>query len=269
MKTVQLRGDEFRVLDIGAGPPVLLVHGFPLDHTMWQGQINLLADRYRVIAPDLRCFGESVAGAGTVTMEQMADDVAALLDALEITEPVVYCGLSMGGYVAWQFQRKYPAKLRALILCDTRSQDDSAEAVQSRQKMIDHVLRAGTQYVAEAMLPRLFAKDSFQRVPAEVEGVRQKILACRAESVVAAIRGLMVRPDVSGQLGSIRVPTLAIVGEHDLLSPPAEMQAMAAAIPGARCVVIPDSGHMTPLENPAAFNAELERFLRTLEPSTS
>ncbi len=261
MKTVQVAGADFRVLDAGAGKPVLLVHGFPLDHDMWSAQTEFLVSRYRVIAPDLRCFGESPAAMGTVTMEQMADDLAGLLSTLQVTEPIVFCGLSMGGYVAWQFWRKYPSRLRALVLCDTRSQADSAETVQSRQKMIDHVLRAGTQFVSDAMLPKLFAQDTFKRAPQLVEAVRQKILAARPESVAAAIRGLTARPDVTGQLGSIRLPTLVVVGEHDIISPPAEMQAMAAAIPGARCVVLPDAGHMSPLENPTAFNAELGRFL--------
>jgi pimeloyl-ACP methyl ester carboxylesterase len=240
---------------------VLLVHGFPLDHEMWSAQSEFLAAKHRVIAPDLRCFGESPAAAGTVTMEQMADDLAGLLDALHVNEPIVYCGLSMGGYVAWQFWRKYAARLRGLVLCNTRSQADSPETVLSRQKMIDHVLRAGTQFVADAMLPKLFAQDTFKRAPQIVETVRQKILAARPESVVAAIRGLTVRPDVTSQLGSIRLPTLVLAGEHDMISPATEMRAMAGAIPGARYAVVPDAGHMTPLENPAAFNAEVGRFL--------
>lgn len=260
-KTVAVAGESFRVLDAGAGPPVLLVHGFPLDHEMWLEQCRFLAPRHRVIAPDLRCVGGSPDGVGTVTMEQMADDLAGLLDALGVAQPVVFCGLSMGGYVAWQFWRKYAARLRALVLCDTRAQADSAEAAASRQKMIDHLLRAGTVYLADAMLPRLFARETFERMPEMVSSVRDKILHCRPASVAAALRGLMARPDMTGELGSIRLPTLVIVGEHDQISPPAEMQAMAAAMPGARCVVLPEAGHMTPLENAPAFNAELERFL--------
>lgn len=264
IKNVDVRGESFCVLDKGTGPPVLFVHGFPLDHEMWSEQCKFLAPHYRVLAADLRCVGGSPDATGTVTMEQMADDMAGLLDALGVHEPIVYCGLSMGGYVAWQFWRKYGSRLRALVLCDTRSQADTPEAAASRQKMIDHLLRAGTTYLAEAMLPRLFAKETFERRPEVVAVVRQKILTCRPESVAAAIRGLKVRPDVTDQLGSIRVPTLVIVGEHDQLSPPAEMQALAAAIPGARCVVVPDAGHMTPLENPAVVNAELEQFLSSL-----
>jgi 3-oxoadipate enol-lactonase len=264
MKQVQVGGDTFATVDVGAGEVVLLVHGFPLDHEMWAAQVEFLAPSYRVIAPDLRCFGQSPAATGIVTMRQMADDLAGLLDALQVTRPVVYCGLSMGGYVAWQFHAQYPQRLRALILCDTRSQADLAETVVSRQRMIDHVLRAGTQYVADAMLPRLFAQETFRRDPQIVDHVRQKILAARPESIAAAIRGLTIRPDVTPTLPTIRVPTLALVGQHDQISPAEEMQQMAAAMPEARCVVLPNAAHMTPLEDPAGFNAEVGRFLASL-----
>ncbi len=154
--------------------------------------------------------------------------------------------------------------VRALVLADTRSQADSPEAIQSRTKMIDHLLRAGTQYVAEPMLPRLFAAESFQRVPGVIAAVQETILAARPQSVAAAIRGLSARPDMSPFLGEIQTPTLLLVGEHDLISPPEEMRAMAQRITGARFEIVARAGHMTPLENPAAFNAALDRFLGDL-----
>ncbi len=264
MKRVHVGGDQFCVLDEGQGPPILFAHGFPLDHEMWSAQTARLARNYRVIAPDLRCFGESPAASGVVTMEQMADDLDGLLTALGVREPVVLCGLSMGGYVAWQFWRKFAHRLRGLILADTRSQADSSEALVVRQRMIDHVLRAGTSYVADAMLPKLFAKETFERLPAVVDAVRNKILAARPESIAAAVRGLSARPDVTPLLPEIDVPALVLVGEHDALSPAAEMQAMAAAIGGARFVEIAQAGHMTPLENPQAFNAAVESWLAEL-----
>ncbi len=261
MRTVYLENDAFRVFDEGIGPPLLFVHGFPLDHRMWAAQLDRFKDRYRVIAPDLRCFGESVAGVDLVTMEMMADDLNRLLDALEVTQPVIYCGLSMGGYVGWQFYRKYASRIRALILADTRSKADSAEALQSRAKMVDHLLRAGTQYVAEPMLPKLFAPDSFRRSPGAVAQVQETILSARPQSVAAAIRGLSARPDMTGLLPEIKTPTLLIVGEEDTLSSPDEMRAMAGSIPHARFEVIPQAGHLTPMENPTAFNAAVEKFL--------
>jgi len=264
MQTLAIGDARLQVFDRGAGPPIVLVHGFPLDHSMWQAQIDFLANDWRVIAPDLRGFGGSSLGAGAAgvtSMQQMAEDVHAMLDALDLRQPVVFCGLSLGGYVAWQFVRLFRPRLRALVLCDTRSKADTPEGVQSRMKMVEHVLRAGTQYVAEAMLPKLFSPDTFANNAACVEFVRRKILAASPPGIAAALRGLAIRPDATPWLSAIDLPTLCIVGEHDAISPVAEMRAMAAAIPNAQIRIIENAGHMTPLERPGAFNALLGEFL--------
>jgi pimeloyl-ACP methyl ester carboxylesterase len=157
MPKVRVSEIELNVVERGNGTPLVLVHGFPLDHSMWRGQLEGLADICRVIAPDLRGFGQSSVTPGKIAMEQYADDMAALLDALGISQPVVFCGLSMGGYVAWQFALRHRARLAKLVLCDTRSIADSAEAAAGRQKTAERVLAEGPQVVAEAMLPKLFA----------------------------------------------------------------------------------------------------------------
>lgn len=254
-----------QVTERGRGMPVLLVHGFLLDHTMWDAQIAHLSDRYHVIAPDLRGSGGSQVSSGTVTIEQMADDLDALLGALEISEPIVFCGLSMGGYVAFQFWRKYRLRLRGLVLSDTRAVADTSEAAALRLKMAEEVLRDGTLGAAEAMLPKIFAPSTFQNRPAAVDFFRQKILAATPEGVAAALHGLAERPDVSDYLPRLALPTLILVGEHDAISTVDEMRGMAQAIPGSEFVVIPDAGHLTPVENPAAFNAALKRFLARIE----
>ncbi len=259
---------EVNVTERGQGMSVLLVHGFPLDHSMWNAQIERLSQRWRVIAPDLRGFGGSQVSSGMVTMEQMADDLAALLEALAIREPVVVCGLSMGGYVAFQFWRKYASRLRGLVLCDTRAIADTSEAAAARLKMAEHVLRAGTQYVAEAMLPKLFAPSTFQNHPQIIDVQRRRILAAAPEGVAAALRGLAERPDASGYLPRIAVPAMVIVGQHDAISTVDEMRRLAEAIHGCEFVVIPDSGHMTPLENPPAFDEAIERFIARIERET-
>ena len=261
MQIVSVAGVRLRVVDRGRGAPLLLVHGFPLDHSMWTAQSEHFSQRYRVIAPDLRGFGGSDVGEGTASMEIMADDLAGLLDALGVDSPVVLCGLSMGGYVAFQFWRKHAARLRALVLCDTRSTADTPEAASARLTLVEHVLRAGTQYLADAMLSRLFAAKTFEDRPQVVECERKNILAASAQGAAAALRGLAARPDVNGLLPRIALPTLVLVGEQDAISTVEEMRAMARAIPAAEFVVIPNSGHMTPLENPAAFNAALDAFL--------
>jgi len=263
MKTVRVADAELKVLVRGAGPPLVLMHAFPLDHSMWSAQIERFASHWQVVAPDLRGCGSSDVTLGTVSMQQMADDLAAILDALDIHEPIVYCGLSMGGYIAWQFARKFPQRLRALVLCDTRAKADTPEARDSRMKMLEHVLRAGTGYVAEAMLPKLFAPDTFARLPGAVEFVRERILLAPPEGVAAALRGIAERPDMTGFLSQIHVPTLVIVGDQDSITTPDEMRDVAAGIAGAELVVIKDAGHLTALEAPVEFNAALARFLAT------
>ncbi len=257
---------ELAVVDRGRGMPLVLVHGFPLDHTMWEPQIARFSAGYRVIAPDLRGFGHSPATDAPVSMETMADDVAALLDALEVRQPVVLCGLSMGGYVAFQFARKYGQRLRGLVLCNTRAAADSAEAVAQRRRMAEHVLASGTEYLTEIMLPKVFAEATFRDNPAVIDHQRRAMARAPVAGIVAALDGLARRPDVHDLLPSIRVPTLVVAGQLDAISPPEEMRAFAGKIPGAKFVVLPGCAHMTPLESPQAFNAELARFLEALPP---
>ncbi|OHB84842.1 MAG: hypothetical protein A2V98_26640 [Planctomycetes bacterium RBG_16_64_12] len=261
MKTLHVNAVELATVDQGAGPPLVLVHGFPLDHTMWSAQVKALSARYRVIAPDLRGFGRSGASEGKVTMEQFADDLAALLEALDVDEPVVFCGLSMGGYVAWQFWSKYTYKVRALVLCDTRAVGDTRETAAGRLKTAEQVLREGPAPLVETMTPKLFAEATFQKRPELVESVRRVMLAADPRGVAAAARGMAERPDVTAWLGRIGCPTLVLVGQFDKISSPEEMRAIAAAIPGARFVEIAGAGHMSPLENPQEVNEAMLKFL--------
>jgi 3-oxoadipate enol-lactonase len=268
VKSLTVAGTDLSYVERGAGIPLLLVHGFPLDHTMWAGQIDALAGqtapsgpRYRVIAPDLRGFGRSPAQNDKVTMDQFADDLAALLDGLSIDQPVVLCGLSMGGYIAFQFWRKYAAGLRALILCDTRAAADAPEAAAGRFAVAERVLREGPAPLVESMMPRLFADATCQRQPELVEQIRSVMLATDPRAIAAATRGMAERPDMTPALGQIRCPTLVLVGQNDVISTPAEMRGIAAAIPDARFVEISAAGHMAPLENPTEVNAAITAFL--------
>jgi pimeloyl-ACP methyl ester carboxylesterase len=264
MNTAKISTTNLAYVDRGQGQPILLVHGFALDHTMWNPQIDALAERYRVIAPDLRGFGQSPLGqvdpSRGVSMEKYADDLAELLDALQIAEPIILIGLSMGGYVAWQFVRKYPERLRALAQLDTRAIADDDETRAGRIKMADHVAEWGAARVAEMMGPRLFSPRAFESKRNIVESVRRVVESTSPAAIAAAQRGMADRPDVTSMLATIRVPTLVIVGDQDIISPPAEMQSIAAAIPGAEFVVIPESGHMTTREQPEAVNAAIARF---------
>lgn len=261
MKTVAVNGHEFHVYDRGTGPPILFVHGFPLNHSMWQGQLEPLAENRRVIAPDLRGFGGSGVVEDVITMEQFADDLNILLDALGVDRPVTYCGLSMGGYIGWQFLRKYKDRLNALILCDTKAAADTPEGVKNRKDMARKVLRYGPRPAVRTMLPKLVAEKTNAERPHVLEQLKDMIIASHRSSIAAALHGMAQRPDSTDLLAQITLPTQVIVGSEDTLSPPEEMRRMAEAIPGARFAEIPEAGHVAPLEDPPAVNAAIEEFL--------
>ncbi len=260
MPLVQCGDIQLNVVERGRGTPLILVHGFPLDHSMWQGQLDGLADQCRVIAPDLRGFGATSVTSGTVTMQQMADDIAELLDELHVSEQVVLCGLSMGGYVAWQFALRHAQRLTRLILCDTRAIADTPEAAEGRRTTAAKVLAEGPGVVADAMLPKFFAPATNERQPQLIEATRKVILRTQPQGIAAALLGMAQRPDVTSRLAEIHVPSLVICGQHDVISPPAEMRQIAGALPSARYVEISDAGHMAPLEQPAAVNTAIREF---------
>jgi len=261
MKTQTVNGIQLAYVDAGAGRPVVLVHGFPLDHSMWKAQIGALSESYRVIAPDLRGFGRSGVSEGTVTMQQFADDLAALLDALQVDEPVVLCGLSMGGYVAWQFWRRHGWRLGGLILCDTRAVSDTPQAAAARREMAQRVLREGPAPLVAQMMPKLFAPSTAKDQPEVVESLRRVMLKTDPRGIAAAARGMAERPEMVSKLHQIDCPVLVIVGELDVISTVEEMRAIAGAIPRARLVEIAGCGHMAPLERAAEVSAALREFL--------
>ena len=264
MQRVKVNDVELNVFDRGEGSRILFVHGFPLNHAMWNAQCEAFASSYRVIAPDLRGFGDSDVTPGTVTMEQFADDMHALLDALDVDQPITFCGLSMGGYVAWQFVRKYKSRVRALILCDTKAVADSQEAAATRSKMAARVIEQGPEPIVRMMLPVLLAEATTEKDTDVIQPLVETILATDREGIAAALRGMAARPDASDLLPTIDLPTLLIVGEEDKISTVDEMRQMADRISGAELVVVPDAGHMAPMENPRAANEAIRRFLEQL-----
>ena len=258
---LSIRGVELYVCIRGNGSPIILVHGFPLDHSMWSYQIEFLSKRHRVIAPDLRCFGRSEVTPGMVSMQQFAEDLAELLNVLQITEPVAFMGLSMGGYIAWPFIQQSAKRVGRLILCDTRSLADTEEMMRGRMMMAARVMDEGIEFVPDVMLPKIFAPKSFDDYPERIATMRKVILNNSRVGIAAAQRGMAGRPDSTDLMAQIDIPTLVIVGQHDPISPPAEMRRMAELIPHANFREIRDAGHMAPLENPAEVNCVLEEFL--------
>lgn len=260
MPTITVEGIRIQVSDHGHGQPILFVHGFPLNHTMWNAQIAAFSPTHHVIAPDLRGFGRSEVTPGMVSMDRFADDLNALLDTRNISEPVTLCGLSMGGYVACRFIEKYPQRLRSLILCDTRAAADTPESAQNRLTLAERILKEGPE-PATAMLPNLVSPQTARNRPEVLEELREMILSTSPEGIAAALRGMAKRSDSTNLLAKIRIPVLLIVGTDDRLAPPNEMRRLAELIPTAEFVEIPEAGHMAPMENPAATNAAIERFL--------
>lgn len=264
MQKVAIRGGEMAVDVQGSGRPILFIHGFPLDHTMWRHQVDAFRSSHRVIAPDLRGFGKSTPPEGVMTLRMFAEDLAAMLDRLDIKEPVVVCGLSMGGAIAWQFVQAFRSRVKALIQCDARAGVDTPEMAKGRTALAERVLVEGPAFVAETMMPRLFAKATFDDQPELIEELRKVIVGTDPRGVAAGAKALRDRQDMTAWLPSINVPTLLIVGEHDVISTADEMRGMAEAIPGAKYVKVLGAGHMAPLEAPTVVNDAIARFLNGL-----
>jgi 3-oxoadipate enol-lactonase len=247
----------------GAGTTVLFLHAFPLGMFMWDEQASVLADGHRVVRFDARGFGGTPPGEEELTMERIADDGAALLGLLGIEKAVV-AGCSMGGYAAFAFARRHPEKLAGFVLQDTRAGADTPEARANRATLAARVLTDGASAAAEAFLPKLVGERTHRDNPALVASLRERILATSPRGIANALHGLARRADSRPTLASIRVPTLVVVGEEDALTPPAEAQAMAAAIAGSRLEVIPKAGHLSNLENPVAYTGVLRSYLAGL-----
>src|SRR5947209_5195775 len=260
-----VNGTNIAYDDHGIGQPLLFLHAFPLNRSMWSGELMaLLQDgRFRLVALDWRGFGESDTTVGISTMEQFADDVAGLMDELGMQDAIL-CGLSMGGYATFAFLRKYPQRVYGLILADTRPGADTPEAQANRENVAQIAETQGTGAIADLQVPRLLSEYTRQHHPEVEIRVRQMIEAATVQGIAAASRGMARRADSTDLLASIACPTLVIVGEQDALTPPSVAQEYAAKIPGAQLVVISNAGHLSNLEQPEAFLQVVRGFLGSL-----
>ena len=256
------RGVDIAYDDVGTGLPVVFIHGFPHNRTMWAPQLGGLLTRARCIAPDLRGFGESEIR-GPYTMDAYADDVIAVLDALQIDRAVI-AGLSMGGYVAFAIWRRHRERVRALILADTRPGPDSDEAREKRRDLIALVRARGSGAVADAQIAGMVGKTTREKHPDIADAVHRMLTMAPVEGVVGALEAMMDRPDSTPTLATIDVPTLIIVGAEDVLTPPKEARAMHERIAGSRLEILAGAGHVSNVERPAAFNHVASEFLGVL-----
>ncbi|HYP00019.1 MAG TPA: alpha/beta fold hydrolase [Pyrinomonadaceae bacterium] len=265
MSVAHVRGIELAYEVSGDGAPVVLLHGFPFNRTLWREQVEALRGRYRVVTVDLRGHGETPATSDApATMEEMAEDIRALLDELQLTR-VVLGGLSMGGYVALAFYRLFPARVRALILADTRPQADTDDARHAREETATRALDEGMQVIADTMLPKLLAPETHAERPEIVARVRTMILNTDTRGAASALRGMAVRRDQTELLREINCPVLVVVGSLDAITPPSDAELLQREIPDSRLEIIEGAGHVSNLERRAEFDSALEKFLRELE----
>jgi 3-oxoadipate enol-lactonase len=244
--------------------PVLFIHGFPFDSLMWRHQIAALSNWERVV-PDLWGAGlvNIPASAGPYSIADQATSLVATLDDLHVDE-VVVCGQSMGGYIAFELLRAFPTRVRAAILCSTKATADTQEAQLGRDAMAARAEREGPGAIAAELVPKLLARVTLERQPAVVREVTTMIERQPVYGMVVTLRALRDRLDSTPFLGQIPIPVLVVAGDDDQITPPAGMQAMARAIPGARFVLIPEAGHLSPLEQPKAVNRAIQLFLEGL-----
>jgi pimeloyl-ACP methyl ester carboxylesterase len=248
--------------DAGEGNAIVFVHGFPHHRKLWAPQVRALAGHSRAVALDLPGFGESDMPE-KFEIDAWANGLARFLDALDIKTAII-AGLSMGGYVTLAFWRLHRARVRALVLADTRAGADTEEGKQKRRETIELARQDGPVAVARATLPGMVGKSTREREPSVVAMMRAMLESASVESIVGASEAMMNRPDATSLLATIDVPTLIIVGDEDVLTPPKESRAMHAAIAGSRLEVIPGAGHVSNVERPAAFNQVLTEFIASI-----
>jgi 3-oxoadipate enol-lactonase len=250
--------------DVGTGGsvPLLFVHAFPLNRTMWAPQVSALVERSRCVAADLRGFGDS-SKKGPYAMDQYADDLAHLLDVLHI-DKVILVGCSMGGYVSFAFWRRHRQRVRAMVLADTKATADTDEVLERRRKLIEVTRTEGTTALANLQIPSMVGKTTREKQPDTYDAVHRMMAQSPADGIVGALEAMMARADSSDTLATIDVPTLIIVGDEDVPTPVKDARVMQAGIPGSRLEIISQAGHLSNMERPASFNHLLTEFLVAL-----
>ncbi len=245
---------------LGKGAPVVLLHPFPAHHEFWKSIAEHLATRYRVLMPDLRGHGDSGVGEGPATMEKHAADVARVCDAAGPGR-AVFAGVSIGGYILFEFWRRYRERISALILSDTRPQADTEEGRANRLKSAEDVLQRGPEPFIDSMLPKLLGESTRQRRPDLVQSAKRMMMKMSAEGIAQVQRGMAARPDSVETLKTINAPTLLLVGSEDTLTPVPDAELMRQHIAGSQLRVIPGAGHYAPFEQSEAMLPLLRQFL--------
>jgi 3-oxoadipate enol-lactonase len=242
---------------------IIFVHGFPYDHQMWDKVTDSLSDEYYCVTYDIRGLGNSDAGDGQYTIEMFADDLIYVIDKMKLEKPVL-AGLSMGGYISLRAVEKYPDRFTALILCDTKSEADNNQAKTKRAQGIKTINEKGLESFVQEFVPTCFAEESINSLGKDYEEIFQRSLKHNPKGVKGCLLAMAGRTDTTDNLQNINIPALLICGEKDKLTPPDIMKEMSKKIKGSRFLVIPGSGHMTPVENPGSVISEIRKFLKEI-----
>jgi 3-oxoadipate enol-lactonase len=261
--TVNLNGTKIHYTEHGRtdGLPLVFLHGFPFSGDMWQPQLNFLPDWVRAIAPDIRGSGVSDVGDGQYTIDFFADDLIALLDEFHIPKAVL-CGLSMGGYIAQRTLQRNPDRVEGLILCNTRSDADTNEAKINRANSMRAVKRGGIAPFAEENLKNYFSPKTLAQHPETAAFIKGIILRTSSIGFCGTQLALAGRIDTTSLLSAVGIPVLLIAGAHDVLVPAAVMETMQGKIAGSEFHILPNSAHMSNLEDTEEFNRILLEFLK-------
>jgi len=244
-------------------PVIILIHGLPLNKSMWNKQVEMLIENWRVIAYDIRGFGNSDAGSIDFSIELFVDDLLGVMDALKI-ETAMLCGLSMGGYIALNAVEKFPKRFGGLILCDTNCAADTPEAREKRMKTIESIQGKGLEQYANESLKNLFAPESFITNKEKIDVVKEMIVGTSVQSITRTLFALSRRQETCTKLYRISIPTLIMVGKEDQITPPEAAKQMQKNIKGSILNIIEHAGHLSNIENSYEFNAKLRKFISSV-----
>lgn len=242
----------------GSGPDIVLLHPFPLNHSFWKAIADQISTRNRVIMPDLRAHGDSQLGDGPASMAKMAEDLAKLCREERIGK-AYFVGVSIGGYVLFEFWRCYREQVAALVLANTRAAAETSESRASRLALADKVLREGIAGFIEDMLPKLLSPVTMTNRPDVVDAARRMMQKMSPQDIAGVQQGMADRSDSIATLKTIKVPTLIIIGADDSVTQN-EAELMRQNIPSSRLAVIPRAGHYAALEQPEEFGRLLRGF---------
>ncbi len=250
--------------DLGEGEiPMIFLHGFPFDKSMWQGQLEFLKTDFRVIACDIRGFGKSTDEVTSLRIDLFSEDLIAFMNSLHI-EKAIICGLSMGGFIALNAIQRFPDRFAASILCDTQCIADTAEVKAKRYTIIEDIAVNGVTDFNEGFIKSVFYTESLTNKKDLVENLHSVVFANTPHIISMGLTALAERSETCSALGGITVPALIICGREDVVTPLTQSENMHAAIKGSILKIIDHAGHVSNLEQPELFNKHLLDFLKGL-----